>query len=479
MQKVFLRKLTKNKRLLGALICLVIISWFIHDSLNKNNQIKIISTNSETVTVSTPKTPTTTTLLPDSKDYSRKYPFLLECAKNLSEMFVKETSTNKFNYSASAPLETHEKRITRGILLYFPLDKVEYFGLEFKWLYRSWIEMQKYEPNNWRTDLIVFIENDKKVFSNENLLFNKLNCEFSNKRMSEMDKPMCTLIDFKPLEKRNFTDTFKSYQSILDEVNIFQDGNDLGQFYSLLKKYLKNYGYSNSILMAFEGYSYFKLAKYDFLLRTDMDVFLTPFFSKWLPINCGFYVGRGGFSHDFNDKRFKRVAHELKIGYNGSRNLGSTWYSTPAQFRIVSYLTLFGMAYLAAEEFTQAEREGKAGTLLWPEWHYGVLLLYGQTLGMNHLIATKQINVVPLPDLIDFPSGNSESVFTKLHIHVFHGEDMFSKFMFKAGKYDNMTVSEANSTLVKYYSLKMALEGKKFLESKLLSSLNEVGDKKT
>ena len=62
--------------------------------------------------------------------------------------------------------------------------------------------------------------------------------------MSEMDKPMCTLIDFKPLEKRNFTDTFKSYQSILDEVNIFQDGNDLGQFYSLLKKYLRlNLGY--------------------------------------------------------------------------------------------------------------------------------------------------------------------------------------------------------------------------------------------
>jgi len=476
MQKVFFRKVIKNKKLLFGFICLIVVIKIMNDSFkeNRNNTPDI-----STLKLITDSTKETLTSKPSPKDYLGKYPFLLECGKNLSQLFDKQTINEKFNYSILAPLETHEKRIIRGVLIYFPIDKVEYFGLEFKWLYRSWIEMQKYEPKNWRTDLIVFIENDKKIFSNESLLFNKLNCEFSNKRMSENDKPMCTLIDFKPLQKRNITDTFKSYQSILDETNIFETGKDLGQFYSLLKKNLLDYGYLNSILMAFEGYNYFKLAKYDFLLRTDMDVFLTPFFSKWLPINCGFYVGRGGFSHDFNDKRFKRVAHELKLGYAGSRNLGSTWYSTPAQFRIVSYLTLFGMAYLSVEEFTQPEREGKAGTLLWPEWHYGVLLLYGQTLGMNHLIATNQINVIPLPDLIDYPSGNAESVFTKLHIHVFHGEDMFSKFMFKAGRYDNMTVSESNSTLVKYYSLKMALEGKNFSESKLLYSLNEEGDKKT
>jgi len=105
--------------------------------------------------------------------------------------------------------------------------------------------------------------------------------------------------------------------------------------------------------------------------------------------------------------------------------------------------------------------------------------LYGQSLGMNHLIATKQINVIPLPDLIDFPSGNSESIFKILHIHVFHGEDLFSKFVFKMGRYDNMTVSEEDAQKVKFYSLKMALEGKKHLESKLLNDLKVEGAKKT
>lgn len=88
------------------------------------------------------------------------------------------------------------------------------------------------------------------------------------------------------------------------------------------------------------------------------------------------------------------------------------------------------MAYLASEEFTQPEREGKVGTLLWPEWHYGVLLLYGQHLALNHLIGANQLYVVKLESLIDYPSGNEESVFTKLHIHVFHGGNVFLIYSF-------------------------------------------------
>ncbi len=38
---------------------------------------------------------------------------------------------------------------------------------------------------------------------------------------------------------------------------------------------------------------------------------------------------------------------------------------------------------------------------------------------------------------------------------------MFSKFAFKKGKYDNMTVTEAESQQVRNYALKMALDGKR------------------
>ena len=136
------------------------------------------------------------------------------------------------------------------------------------------------------------------------------------------------------------------------------------------------------------------------------------------------------------------------------------------------------MAYIGKEEFSLPEREGKAGTELWPAWHYGVLLLYGQNLGMNHLIGAKQINVPKLFNYIDHPSSNPESVNDVIHIHVYHGADIFSKFAFKMGNYDNMSVPTADTHQIKNYCLKMALESKRATCPDLVKMLIEQINKK-
>ena len=100
---------------------------------------------------------------------------------------------------------------------------------------------------------------------------------------------------------------------------------------------------------------------------------------------------------------------------------------------------------------------------------------------MNHLIASKQINIKKLENIIDYPSSNEESIFSKVHIHVYHNNDMFSKFMFKAGKYDNMTISSnLNDTkLVKYYCLNIALDSKRRNRLELNQMLQKVISNKT
>lgn len=206
-----------------------------------------------------------------------------------------------------------------------------------------------------------------------------------------------------------------------------------------------------------------------------MDVFLTPLFATWLPRHCNdFNVGAGGYSTEFNTRRLERISRNLDLNFAGQWNLGSTWYSTPDQMRLVSYLTLFGMAYLSQEEFSQVERDSGLGTMLWPDWHYGVLLLYGQSIGLNHLIAGEQMHVVKLTRHLDYGSGNTDSVHSALNIHVFHGDDMFSKFAFKMGKYDAMNATASDE--IKYYALWMALEGKRIscrdLHSLLLTTSN-------
>jgi hypothetical protein len=91
-----------------------------------------------------------------------------------------------------------------------------------------------------------------------------------------------------------------------------------------------------------------------------------------------------------------------------------------------------------------------------------------------------ELNVVKLHELIDYPSGNSESIFSKLHIHVYHGDNLFSKFYFRAGRYDNMTsdINDDNQYLIKYYCLKMALEGKFNSPQQLNQILNQVTENK-
>jgi hypothetical protein len=417
--------------------------------------------------------------------YLKKYPFFLKCNQYyLNRTEGIENVSIPFNYSRPAENYTHSLRISRAVIVYYPIDKLNHFEYEFRWLYRSWINMIGYEPSKWRTDLVVFVKDEAKYSTNASFFLNQLNCSFHNLRRLAMDPPMCTLINYISINQRSFESIVaknkfandnERYQFILKNVDIYNQSEantDKFVFYDLLQKNLANYNYVDSILMAFDGYEYFKSAGFDFLIRSDMDVFLTPLFGRWLPRYCNdFYVGRGGYSSEFNSKRFPRIAKDLGFEYAGRHNLGSTWYSTPEQFRIVAYLTLFGMAYVANEEFTKPEREGKVGTILWPDWHYGVLLLYGQHMALNHLIGSDQLFLTKLEDHIDFPSGNDESVFKHLHIHVFHSDNMFSKFVYRAGKYDQILVRDEDQFKVKFYCLKMALDAKRIMCSDMYKML--------
>ncbi len=265
-------------------------------------------------------------------DYLKRYPNFLECNKNVTAKWSSNAmyaDDQQLEYSKPASNETHKHRFVKGILVYFPFEKTDKFISEFKWLYRSWIEMQKSEPSLWRTDLIVFIE--KSVESLRNL-----NCSFENKRRHDSDEPMCTFLQYTAVKNRNLThlanplfdvntNKYEKYEYLLENLDIFSDDPaNLLPLLHVLQQNLYNYGYLDSILVAFEGYSYFKAAGYDYLIRSDIDVFLTPLFAKWLPKHCNdFVVGGGGYSDQFNANRLKRIANDLKLEHAGKWNLGN------------------------------------------------------------------------------------------------------------------------------------------------------------
>ena len=111
------------------------------------------------------------------------YPQLFNCDNYYNNSMLNETIRN--NYSLVAVESLHEFRFARGIVIYYPVELHGGFESEFRWLYLSWIEMQKYEPSKWRTDLIIFLHvetlNSK---NNVKEFFEGLDCKTENIRNS-------------------------------------------------------------------------------------------------------------------------------------------------------------------------------------------------------------------------------------------------------------------------------------------------------
>lgn len=120
------------------------------------------------------------------------------------------------------------------------------------------------------------------------------------------------------------------------------------------------------------------------------------------------------------------------------------------------------MAYLANEEFTSGEKQFKVGNLLWPDWHYGVLSMYSSHLALSHLATRNRVKLKILDELVDWPTDDDTTLIgNKLHLHCYHSEKLFSKYSFKNGTYDSMSLSDKDLKFVKYYALNLALESKR------------------
>ena len=95
-------------------------------------------------------------LYDDKYNYYKRYPFLLECKLDYHNTVNKSNNPN-IEYLPSANSNLHDIRLVRAAIIYFPLYHENPYIRELQWFYRSWIEIQKYEPSMWRTDLVVFL----------------------------------------------------------------------------------------------------------------------------------------------------------------------------------------------------------------------------------------------------------------------------------------------------------------------------------
>ncbi len=102
--------------------------------------------------------------------------------------------------------------------------------------------------------------------------------------------------------------------------------------------------------------------------------------------------------------------------------------------------------------------------------HYGVLLLYGQHLALNHLVGTNKVRVVIGINLLDQLTTDKNPQYLqegiRLNFHCWHTNERFSKFAFKLGQY-NQTDLEMfrNGTTAQAYVSERENEEKKYFQN--------------
>ena len=117
-------------------------------------------------------------------------------------------------------------------------------------------------------------------------------------------------------------------------------------------------------------------------------------------------------------------------------------YGSPFIAQRIADLTLDAILHLSINEFSSVEREQKLAGLLWPDWHYGVLSMYGTHLAVNHLINAEELDIQNGDQLLDQSTTNNDpndmEINNRLHLHCWHTDVPFSKFQFKANKYNHI-----------------------------------------
>jgi len=190
--------------------------------------------------------------------------------------------------------KTKNENIRRAILVYFPIEYSSKYMPELKWLYLSWIETIQNQPNHWQTDLL--------VYSLSSSFLDELGC-FQYRKDPSSTKNNCFRIPYRSLWNRT------------------QDS----ELIRLIQIHIPDWcRHLNSLGILIENEEI--LNEYDYILRTDIDVFLTPNFANYIPFDCTFQIGLGGYSFDYNTHRLSRIAQTLKLADIHFRDIGSTWF---------------------------------------------------------------------------------------------------------------------------------------------------------
>ncbi|KQW64373.1 hypothetical protein [Variovorax sp. Root411] len=190
------------------------------------------------------------------------------------------------------------------------------------------------------------------------------------------------------------------------------------------------YGYINSVANLCEPAVIEECRKYDTLLKTDCDTFVTPALTNFTP--TGLCFGFGAYAYEEEVRRkLSECSRRWGFPHSGLHNVGASVLG-PSEF--VCNFVESQLDYcnkLLDEEFRHFQ-----GT--WPGWCKNVVTMYAGELALRRTYP--QQCSLGLLDHLPYASRSLGS--DVLHIHAWHTDQYWSKHQYRAGKYAGMALDE-------------------------------------
>ncbi len=193
------------------------------------------------------------------------------------------------------------------------------------------------------------------------------------------------------------------------------------------------------------------LTDYKYVLRTDCDCFLTPYFQSFKPRLATFGVGLYTLDPAVA-VRLSQIAQKWGI-MPVFNSVGSTIMAYSHMVLQYSQLQMEYCRKLKAEEFMD-------GIGTWPGWYFGVLSMYAGQLAANSLFGIGMtlggLDVHCMSPELMCP--------TDYHIHAWHTYDYFSKFKWRNGEYKEVDMNKLNHNCISDYCLWIAGSGPEVIQ---------------
>ena len=173
-------------------------------------------------------------------------------------------------------IERYRSRpVVRGVIVRFPSLKSDYYFVQFRWFYRSWIESEMFTLERWRTDIIILVDDQFPSKTQQSL--EELNCRADNGRASRRQISRCIIVNHKLFSQRQ--DSERQYY-----IEKYPMLNSTSELDDKVDRIFAIYDYTSQLNKS-------QIKMYDFLMITTMNTFLTTQFGKYVPLKCTFLIG--------------------------------------------------------------------------------------------------------------------------------------------------------------------------------------------